>query len=93
MSYNNREYIPTHIGTGTTTSLVFSGKGILHSIVVNSSTAVIVGAFDALTNASGTVALLKASVAEGPYEYDAVCANGLFITTGVGGDYTVLWTR
>lgn len=92
MAYNNREYKPTHITTSTTTQ-VFSGKGILHSIVVNSTTGTAINVYDAVSAGTGTVAVLKSSVVEGVYEYDASIANGLYITSGAAGDYTVMWEK
>ncbi len=92
MAYNNREYIPTHI-TGSTTTLVFSGKGTFHGIVVNATTGTAIGIFDGITTNVGTIALMKSSIVENFYDFDAVCANGLFLTTGINGDYTVLWTK
>lgn len=90
--YNKKEYIPTHITTATTNQ-VFTGKGILHGIRVNSTAATILGIYDsAVGTQTGTVALVKASIAEGYQEFDCVIANGLYITNGVG-DYTVLWTK
>ncbi len=89
--YNNREYNPTHITTGTTAQ-IFTGKGILHNIVVNTSTGTAVAMYDSIGANTGTIAILKSSISEGTYSYDATVANGLYITHGTG-DYTVLWTR
>ncbi len=91
--YNNREYVPTHV-SGTTGTQIFTGKGVLHNIVVNATTATAFGVFDEASNIfSGTMAILKASVAENSYNYDATVANGLYVTCGINGDYTVLWSK
>lgn len=76
-----------------TTTQVFTGRGTLHAIRVNSTAATIVGVYDSAVGLqNGTVALLKASIAEGFQEFDCVIANGLYVTNG-SGDYTVLWTK
>ena len=93
MAYNTREYKPTHI-TGSATTLVFTGKGILHNIVVNTTTGTVVNVYDNLgSGTTGTVAVLKSSIAENSYNFDATIANGLYITSGAAGDYTVTWTQ
>jgi hypothetical protein len=91
--YNNFEYKPTHVTTSSTTQ-VFTGKGVLHSIIVNATAASTFAIFDsAIGITSGTVAILKASVAENTYTYDATIANGLYIVNGTTGDYTVMWVK
>lgn len=93
MPYNNREYVPKYI-SGITGTQVFTGKGTLHAVVVNTTTATAFGIYDTASGtATGTIALLKSSVVEGPYEYDASISNGLYITCGSSGDYTVLYTK
>ncbi len=90
--YNNREYNATYLSAGST-SQIFTGKGILHSIAVNSSTATVIGVYDSISSTStGTTALIKASIAEGVYNYDITIANGLYLTYGAG-NYTVIWTK
>lgn len=91
--YNIAEYKPAFI-TNSTTSAVFTGKGILHAIVVNSTTGTPFAVFDSAVNAAtGTIAILKSSIAENTYLFDATVANGLYITCGVSGNYTVLYTK
>lgn len=93
MAYNNREFKPTHITTGSTNQ-VFTGKGILHSVVVNATSSSAFAIFDSAVGATtGTLAILKASIVENTYTYDATIANGLYITNGTTGDYTVLWVQ
>ncbi len=90
--YNNREYKPTHLSTGTT-SQVFTGKGIIHALSINAATAVAFGIYDGLASTSVAIAVFKASAGEGTYLLDATVANGLYVTYGAGGDFTVLWTN
>lgn len=88
----NNQYQATHISAGTTTQ-VFSGQGVLHAINVNSSTGTIMGIYDGIAVTTTPIALLKASIAEGSYNFDCTIATGLYITTGASGDYTVTWSR
>ncbi len=90
--YNNREYNPTHLSTGST-SQVFTGKGIVRGISINTGSAVAFGVYDGLASTSTAIAIFKASAAEGMYLLDATIARGLYVTYGAGGDYTVLWTK
>lgn len=83
-----KEYVPTNITTGTTTA-VFAGKGLLHTIVVNTTAA------GSIIIKDGTTVLgtLKASVAEGTYIYDCSIAGGLNIVTAAASDVTVTWQK
>lgn len=87
----SQSFQPTHISTATTTQIV-TGTGILHSIVVNTTAA---GSITVIDNPSGvagtTLAILKASVAEGTYMYDCAFAKGLSIVTAGASDITVNW--
>lgn len=89
--YNNREYNATHVTSGTTLQ-VFTGHGILHGIIVNNTTGTAISIYDGVGITTSIIGILKASVVEGSYIYDATIANGLYITHGTG-DYTVLWTQ
>lgn len=94
--YNSKQYEVAYL-TGGTTSQIFTGNGTLHAVIVGTTTSTVFNAFDmvnpgTVTNTS-TVMVLKASVAEGDYILDAKIANGLYITFGTAGTYTVLWTK
>jgi hypothetical protein len=80
----------THISTATTT-LVKTGRGVLHSIVVNTTTAFTITVDDALTATTPTIAVMKASIAEGTYLFDCAFTVGLTIVTGGASDITVNW--
>ncbi len=88
MSYNNREYQKTNITTNTTTA-VFTGRGTLHTIVINTTAA---GSIT-LQDGSTAFAVLKASIGEGTYTYDVSIANGLNVVTAGASDVTVTWTK
>lgn len=85
-------YQKTYIATATTTQ-VFTGTGVLHSIVVNSTAAGTVTVIDGTSGSTPNVAVLKASIVEGTYLYDCAVATGLRIITGAASDITVTWTK
>ena len=93
MSYNDREYIPVVLTGGQ--QVIFTGRGILHSIIVGNTTGTAVQFADSATAnvTSGTFLILKASIVENSYPIDAVCANGLVVSNSVSGSYTVLYTK
>ena len=66
---------------------VFVGDGTLHAVVVNTTAA---GAIT-LSDADGTIAVLKASVAEGTYVYGAACAGHIGVNLAGASDVTVLY--
>lgn len=79
-----RPYSYTHISTNKTTN-VATQSGVLHSIVVNTTAAGAITVADAL----GTIAVLKASIAEGTYLYDVRFVGKLDVTTAAASDVTV----
>ncbi len=85
---NPNVYQGTHIATNTTTT-VFSGQGVLHTIVVNTTAAGTITVNDGAT----AVAILKASVAEGTYTFDVQIAANLSIITAAASDITVTWAK
>lgn len=90
--YNNREYKPTFItATGT---LVATGKGVFHGIIIGTTATTPVGVFDSVANTgTGTLVVFKASMGEGVYvDIDSTFANGLYVTNALAGSYTILWT-
>lgn len=89
---NNKEYQYTNITTATTTQ-VFSGRGTLHSIVVNTTAAGTIIIADSASSTTPAVGTLKASVAEGDYIYDVVISTGLRIITAAASDITVCWAK
>jgi len=83
-----RAYKPTYIATATTT-VVKSGAGILGSIVLGETAAGAITVYDN-TAASGTIiAVLKASVVEGTYTFDASFSTGCTVVTAAASKLTV----
>lgn len=105
--YNAYQYNRTTLGTFPSgvagilggTAQVFTGPGTFHGVVVGTTTGTAFTAFDttgqtAITVLNGSTAMiLKASITENTYTADMVMANGLYVTFGVNGTYTVLWTK
>ncbi len=91
--YNDREYIPKLLGGGS--QVIFTGRGVVHSIIVGNTTATAIQMADsAVVNvSSGTFLILKASIVEGTYLIDATCANGLVVSNSASGSYCVLWSK
>lgn len=79
--------------TTTANTQVATGKGILKRVTVNKATAVVVGLYDGVGVTTSPIGILKASAAEGSYEYDCYFANGLYVSTGVGGDVTIIYAQ
>jgi len=67
------------------TQAVLDGQGTLHAIVVNTTAAGTVTVADS----KGTIAVLKASIAEGTYYYD-IDVNTLTVTQTAASDITVV---
>jgi len=91
---NRSEYEKTNITTATTTQ-VFTGKGVLHGIQVNTTAAGVVAYVDGTAaGTSQTIGILKASVAEnffGPM--NASISAGLRVYTAGASDITVFWAQ
>lgn len=90
-------YNYTHITTQTTT-LIKTGAGILHSIIVNSHAASATIEFDdALTHTSPVIGIITlpstiTAVIPISLEYDVQFSTGLSVTTGTANaDITVVW--
>lgn len=79
-----------NIATNTTTT-VKTGRGILKGISVNTTAAGTIKITDSTDGASGNIAILKASVAEGFYPFNCKFITGLTIVTAGASDITVLF--
>lgn len=76
--------------TTATTTVIKSGKGVLHNITINTTTAFAITIYDN-TAASGTkIATIAASPAIGStFKYDVAYTIGLTIVTAGASDITV----
>jgi hypothetical protein len=86
------DYTPTHITTVTTTVIAGVATKFI-SIVVNSTAAGTITVYNAATSvtcsSTNAIAVLKASVAEGDYNYFVKLSTGLIIVTAGASDITV----
>ena len=80
------EYLYKHIAAAATTTVAGSGQGVLHLITVNSTDNAIT-----VTDATGTLAVLKNGIAEGTYEFNIQWAGFLKVTTVGDADITVAY--
>lgn len=86
--YNNREYQKTYVTTAASTS-VFSGRGVLGGICINTTAAGSITIYDG----ASPFAVLKASIAENKYLENIVVSNSLIVSTNAASDITVLWAK
>lgn len=87
MEYENRV---AYISTATTTQ-VKTGSGYLKAIVIGETAA---GAISIIDNTAGTTAnigVLKASIAEGTYEFNCPFVTGLRIVTAGASKISVIY--
>lgn len=72
----------------TAASIVAVGGGRLHRVTINTTAAATV----TIADSSGTLSVLKASLAEGTYELDLPFSGYLSVTTGGANDITLVHT-
>lgn len=86
----NQVFSNTYISSATTT-VVKTGAGLLHTIVIGETAAGATTIYDN-TAASGTIiAVLKASIAEQTFTFDAAFAIGLTVVTAGASKISVNW--
>ena len=86
--YNANEYEKTYITTNAS-NVIFTGRGTLGGICVNTTAAGIITVQDNGT----TFAILKTSIVENEYLKDIIISNGLTIVTANSPDITVKWVK
>ena len=77
----------TRITTGTTT-VVKTGTGTIHRIIIGTTAAGTI----TLNDLVGTKLVLGVSYPIGSYELNIECAGKIEIVTGAASDITVVWT-
>lgn len=85
-------YSPTYIATATTT-LVYTGPCVLHTIVLGETAAGTISIYNGLTAGGTLIGVLKASIAENTFLFDASCDVGICIVTAGASKLTVNWQR
>lgn len=98
---NYLEYIGTNItAAAPTTTLIATGRALLHSIVINKPLAAgVIAIYDGIT-AGGTLkgtitkpATLLSDIANTTI-YDIICSTGIcIVTSGAAQDITVTWKQ
>jgi hypothetical protein len=92
-NYMNHGDEYTHIATNATTNISLgTNRIILKAIVVNTTAAGTITVKDG----SGTVAIMKASIAEGTYLFGhngIVIGGGCTVVTAAASDITVVWSN
>lgn len=89
---NQPIYTGTYIAAAVT-GQIKEGQGVLHQVNITETAAGTIAFYDN-TAAQGTtniVAIFKASVAEGSYNFDRNFTNGLKIVTGAASKITVTY--
>jgi hypothetical protein len=74
-----------YISSATTTTFGAQPTGVLHSVVVGETSAGSITISDAV----GTIAVLKASIAEGTYVFDVAYTKNLVVVTTGASKITV----
>ncbi len=92
MAYNHKEYKYKYLA-GIADTLVATGRGKLHSIVVNTTAAGTIIVADSTATTTPTIATLASSVGEKTYLYDVVFSKGLFISVTAASDITVTYSQ
>lgn len=83
-----RVFKPTYISTATTTTAK-SGAGTLGSITVGETAAGAITVYDNTAGSGTIIAVLKASVVEGTYNFDVAFTTGCTIVTAAASKITV----
>lgn len=83
--YNSYNYIAA---SGTTVCKA-DGPVVLRKIIVGETAA---GTISVYTDTTSPVAVLKASIVEGDYEFNVVLRNGLSVVTAANSKITVVWS-
>ncbi len=84
-------YKYTYISTQTTTQ-VLTGAGRLIRIILGTTSAGAITIYNEVaSDTTDVVGVLKASIAEGTYEFGVVMSKGIKITTAGASTLTVVW--
>lgn len=99
MDFLRDSYKSTYISTATTTNVSGEATGVpctgkLIRITLGETAAGTISIYDSLPSATTTtIGVLKASIAEGTYEFGVTFARGLQIVTAAGSKLTVVWSK
>jgi len=80
-------YKSKYISSATTTTIGTQPTGVLHNIVIGETSAGTI----TIADAKETIAVLKASIAEGTYNFDCSYSGYLTVTTAGASKLTINW--
>ena len=97
MNFLRDDYKYTYISSATTTTVTGNTTvpvtGKLIRIVVTETAAGAITIYDAVAGSTtATIGAMKASIAEGTYDYGVTFSRGLQIVTAGASKLTVVWT-
>ena len=79
----------TYIATNTTTQVVI-GAGVLVRVIIGETAASTISIYDDTDGTSDTIAVLKASIAEGSYDFGVKFKTGCRVVTAGASKITVV---
>lgn len=89
MEYNSYQYIST-----ATTTQVVTGHGVLKRIILGETAAGTITIYDESgSDTTKVIAVLKASIVEGQYDFNVTFGEGLKIVTAGASKLTVVYTQ
>lgn len=86
----DKSYTGKYISTATTTTCK-SGSGRLKRITIGETAAGAITVYDNTAGSGTVIAVLKASIAEGTYEFDVNFTTGLTVVTAGASKLTVVY--
>ncbi len=81
---------PTNL-TAAATTVIKTGAGVLHSIVINATAAGSITLYDNTAASGVKIGTLKASIGENTYTYNGTFSTGLTVVLAAASDVTVMW--
>lgn len=93
---NRQEFQYTKI-SATSDNQIFTGRGLLRAVVINTTAAGAINISDDLLTAtsgtSGNVGIIQASVLPQTLRYDISISKGLTIATTAASNVTICWAK
>lgn len=89
---NNKEYQYTNT-TGIATTQVFTGRGTLQGITINTTAAGSIKIIDNISGTTANVGTIVLSAPIGTYWYNCSISKGLRIVTAGASDITISWAQ
>ncbi len=75
------------------TSQIFTGQGVLVAIVLGETANNVINIIDHTSGSTVNIGQLKASIAEGRFEFNCVIKTGLRIIAAGNSKFTVIWKK